>query len=232
MKDRLKSLGDSVRGALDTAWDQLPEFNLTTDVEIPVYVIHHGPDAEDYEILCDFVGFMTANQKGFLARPVLRVWAGRQDFQKYLFARRLREDFTAQFEVLRLALRAERESSGWGFPTVGEVFLFGAQLTGQIVAALLLWIATETGRAAIGQITQILRNSTLGKLVRGKSTEEQLEDLIDEKKAVIDEGLARLEITLHRDLYLHAWRGQSPGPMTGMDRDAWPLPGFVSERLD
>lgn len=231
MKDRLKSLGDSVRGAIDTAWDQLPEFNLTSEVEIPVYVIHYGSDAEDYEILCDFDGFMAANQKGFLARPYLRVWAGRQDFQRYLFARRLREGFTAQFEALRTSLRQEREKNGWGIPSIGDVFLFGAMLTGQLVASLLLWIATETGRAALGKISDVLRNSAIGNLVRGRSAEEELEDLIEEKKSVIDESLARLEITLHRDLYAHAWRGQPPGPMTGMDRNAWPLPAFVNDHL-
>ncbi|MEM1299038.1 MAG: hypothetical protein AAGH68_07125 [Pseudomonadota bacterium] len=220
-----------MRGALDTAWDQLPEFTLTSDVEIPIYLIHHGPGAEDYEILCDFEAFMKANQKSFLARPVLRVWAGRKDFERYLFARHLRVAFSDQFETLRNVHRQEMERSSWSLPSVGDVLLWGLTLTSSAVGGLLLWIATETGRSALSRIGGIIRSSMVGRALRGKSAEEQLEDLIEEKKQVVDEGLARLEVTLHRDLYDYAWRGQPPGPMTGMDRGAWPLPDFVRERM-
>lgn len=231
MKDRLTSLGNSVRDALGAAWDQLPEFTLASDVEIPAYLIHHGPDPEDYEILCDFEAFMRANQKSFLARPVLSIWAGRRDFERHLFARHMRLAFSDQFERLREVHRLERERSSWALPSVGDVLLWGLSLTGGVLAGLLLWIATETGRTALSRIGSIIRSSAVGKILRSKSAEEQLEELIEEKKSVIDDALARIEITLHRDLYAHAWRGQRPGPMTGMDRDAWPLPDFVQERL-
>ncbi len=231
MKDRLSNLSKTVSGIVDTAWDQLPEFTLASDVEIPVYLIHHGPGAEDYEILCDFEAFMTANQQSFLARPVLRVWAGRADFERYLFARQLREAFSSQFEQLRALRRREQDRRSWSLPSVGDVLLWGLSLTGSVIGGLLLWIATETGRAALSRIAGIVRGSIVGKALRGRSAEQQLEDLIEEKKSAIDEGLARLEISLHRELYVRAWRDQRPGPMTGMDRDAWPLPDFVRERM-
>ena len=161
----------------------------------------------------------------------VKIWAGRQDFEKYIFARRLREDFSQQFEVLRMALRAEREESSLSSWDLFDLFMFGAELTGKVVAALLLWIATETGRSAIKRISHILSSSFVGSVFQGKNAEEQLEEVIAEKKQVIDEGLARMTIVLHRELYAYAWRNQEMGPMTGMDRQAWPLPDFVREKL-
>ncbi|MEM7060472.1 MAG: hypothetical protein AAF557_23075 [Pseudomonadota bacterium] len=216
----------------NSAWDSLPEFTLTSDVEVPVYVIHHEPEAEDYEILCDFEGFMTANQKSFLARPVLRVWAGRQDFERHIFARRLREDFTAQFEILRMALRAERDEKNWKLPGIGDVLLWGLSLGSEVVGSIILWLAMEPGQKAIGRITSIFRRSAFDRSVQDGSAEQQLETLIKEKKGVIDEALARIEIALHRALYAYAWRGQRPGPMTGIDREAWPLPSFVTDQME
>ena len=231
MKDRLTSLGRSLSDLADAAWEQVPEVSLTSEVEIPIYLIHQGPGAEDYEILCDFAAFMAANQKSFLARPVLKVWAGRQDFERHLFARELRQAFSDQFEKLRAAERAERERTSWSLPSVGDGVLWGLSLTGNIVGGILLWIATETGRTALGRIREVVGGSIVGKALNGESAEDRLEELIDEKKEVVDAALSRLDITLHRDLWARAWRGQAPGPMTGMDRDAWPLPDFVQERM-
>ncbi|MEM0987891.1 MAG: hypothetical protein AAGK00_03370 [Pseudomonadota bacterium] len=231
MKDRLTSLGSSIRGVLDSAWYQVPEFTLTSDVEIPIYLIHHGQGPEDYEIICDFADFMKANQKGFLSRPNLKVWAGRADFERSPFVRRLRHDFSQQFHGLRLALRAEREHKGWGLPSLGDILLWGLNASSEVIGAVLLWMATAWGRDLIKRISRIFQRSDFNRAVKSATAEQELEALIDEKKEVIDEGLARLEITLHRDLWSYAWRGQRPGPITGMDRQAWPLPDFVRERL-
>ncbi len=236
MKDRLTSLGRSISGMADAAWDQVPDLTLASDVEVPIYLIHHGRSAEDYEIFCDFERFMTETQNGVFARPVLRVWAGRQDFERHVFARRLREDFSSQFQAARDRLRAKKEAaqSGWlpSLPSLGEVFFWGIAATGSLLGSIVLYIATATGRAALDEVSRILKSSLIGRTLAGRTAEEQLEDLIAEKQTVIDAALARTEITLHRDLHAQAWRGQAPGPMTGMDRDAWPLPDFIRGRLD
>ncbi|MEM7742768.1 MAG: hypothetical protein AAF409_03570 [Pseudomonadota bacterium] len=231
MRKTLDRFRKSLEGAVEAAWDQLPEFTLSSDVEVPIFVIHHGPTAEDYEIVCDFQQFMTVNQSGFLSRPSLRIWAGRDDFARHTFARHLREAFSAQFEALRDEHRAERERRRWALPGVGDVILWGLSLTGGVLGSLLLLVATETGRTALDRIGAIVRGTGIGRLTRSSSPEQELEALIEEKKGVIDAGLARLDVALHRELYTYAWRDQRPGPMTGMKRDAWPLPDFVRDRM-
>ena len=229
----LPNLGNLAAHLANTARDAIPDFTLTSEVPIPIYFVHHGPDPEDYTLLCDFEQFMRENQSGFLARPVLSIWAGRADFERQAFARTLRHAFAAQFDAVRAAMRAEMESqrTSWTLPSVGDIVLWGFAATGSLIGQLVLYIATETGRSALRQIGRIVRTSTLGRAVQGKSAEAELEALIEAKKTTIDAALARIAIRLHPDLYAHAWRGQRPGPMTGIDRDAWPLPDFVQDRL-
>lgn len=229
----LPKLGKLATMLANTARDSLPDFTLTSEAPIPIYVVHHGPNAEDYTLLCDFEQFMRENQSGFLARPVLTIWAGRSDFERQAFARNLRHAFSTQFDAVRATMRAEMESqrTSWTLPSVGDIVLWGLSTTGSLIGSLVLYIATGTGRSALRDIGRIVRTSALGRAVQGKSAEAELEDLIETKKTTIDAALARIDIRLHPDLYAHAWRGQGPGPMTGMDRDAWPLPDFVADRM-
>ena len=231
MRNLLSSVGDTLKGALNTAWDQIPDVSLISDIEVPVYVLHHGPGAEDYELLCDFETFMKESQSGLLKRPALRIWAGRSDFERHLFACHLREAFSNQFDMVRNAHRAEAEArrKSWlQFPSLSELILMGLTGAAGLAGSLLLYLATSMGGKALEDIFARLK-SAVG---ASSDPEQELEKLIAEKKSTIDEGLARIEISLHRDLYAYAWRGQRPGPMTGIDRDAWPLPGFVRERMD
>jgi len=39
-------------------------------------------------------------------------------------------------------------------------------------------------------------------------------------------------VTIHPELYEHAWRDGYRGRISGLDRDAWPLPAFVRTHLD
>lgn len=234
MRRRISEIGKVFGDAVDTARNQLPELSFVSDIDVPVFVIHHGPAAEDYELICDFEQFMKASQSGLLNRPVLKLWSGRSDFERYLFARNLREAFSDQFEAVRQQHQAEREAekTQWSLPSMGDVLFWGFNLASGLVGSLLLYLATETGRTALERISKILRSSIVGRTLGSTSPEAELEELIEEKKAVIDAALSRIEIVLHRDLYVHAWRGQPPGPMTGMDREAWPLPAFVRERME
>lgn len=234
MRNRISEIGKALGDAVETARNQLPEVSLVSDVEVPIYILHHGTGSEDYELICDFEKFMSASQSGFLHRPVLKLWAGRSDFERYIFARHLREAFSQQFEAVRRIQQEERdaERKQWSLPTAGDVLLWGLNLAGGLVGSLLLYLATETGRTAIERISKIVKNSVVGRALGSGSAEAELEQLIEEKKAVIDAALSRIEIVLHRELYAYAWRGQSPGPMTGMNRQAWPLPDFVRERME
>ncbi|MEM7190398.1 MAG: hypothetical protein AAF439_12365 [Pseudomonadota bacterium] len=232
-RDPLTSIGETLMGTLDAARERLPDFSLMEDVEVPVYVIHTGPSPEDYELLCDFEKFMTESQSGLLKRPVLRIWAGRSDFERYMFARHLREAFSAQFDRARVALRAAQESDrGWSFPSVGQLMFWMVTEAGALAGTLLLYLAIAVGGTAVGDFLRRMTAIFKSRKDDPEAAQNDLEALIEEKKSVIDAALSRIEISLHRDLYLHAWRGQRPGPVTGMDREAWPLPDFVRERMN
>ncbi|MEL6477028.1 MAG: hypothetical protein AAFR17_06850 [Pseudomonadota bacterium] len=232
-----QKLAREVTGGVAQQLPRLPDIEITRPVEIPVYLLHHGSDPETYEILCDFQAFMAASQTGAFRRPVLRIWAGRQDFARAAFARQLRVAFSAQFEAVRAAHRAEQvrgEGRGWlSIPRLSfwDLLGGGVALGGSLIGGVLLYLAASATRATVQEVMSLLRDGLLGRMVRGAPPEERLEDLIAEKKSVIDAALADSVITLHPDLWRHAWRGRPPGPMTGMDRAAWPLPDFVQERL-
>lgn len=227
-----------VTGPLDRAWSALPSVSLIKSAEIPVYVVHQSRDPEDYVFFFDFQRFMAESQKGWFVRPVLKIWAGRSDFERMAFARALREAFTAQFSRMQDALldeieEEERQKRGWGW--LNFEFLpgleWGLALGTGWVQILLLFLAVTTGAAALAEL-----KSRIGAIFRRKlSPEERLKALheeIEAKRRVVDEALARTEISLHRDLYLQAWQGGPAGPMRGIDLDAWPLPERVKAHLE
>ncbi|MEO0930718.1 MAG: hypothetical protein AAFY14_08710, partial [Pseudomonadota bacterium] len=53
---------------------------------------------------------------------------------------------------------------------------------------------------------------------------------IAETQDKVDQALAQMEVTLHRELYDHA-RKHGPVSQRDMDYDAWPLPAFVRDHL-
>ena len=235
MKDKLSSLTSRISGLTDsakTAMPELPTFSFKSEVEIPVYVLHHTDDAEDYQILCDFERFVSENQSGFFSRPVLKVWAGRSDFNSYHFARNLRQAFSEQFEAVRresLATQPQKKGlipqlSIWdiGFGIVGPF--------GSLLGTVVLYLAVKAGNSAIDEIRALLRDNVVGRIFSRKSDTARLEEQIDQKKEVIDAALADKKIVLHRELYLYAHRHGAAGSMAGIDLDAWPLPEFVTQR--
>lgn len=213
---------DRVRGTL-------PEFEWPTlgrQVDIPVYVIHNSADAEDYFFIFDFEEFVERSREGIFVRPALKVLAGRSDFSRTLFARQFREAFAREFDAARQALQAEKKK-GQGIGWLGWDLGFDAvsSLVASFVANVVLLLALTTGRAVLNLLP-------IPGWARGKSKDVKLEDQIDATQQKVDEALERIDVTLHRDLYNHAWRGQAPGPLTGMDYDAWPLPGHVASHLE
>ncbi len=215
-----EKLADRARAALPRL--TLPEIGRA--VEIPIYLIHNSPDPEDYFFIFDFEQFVERSRAGLFARPKLKVWAGRDDFDRRTFAREFRKGFAREFDIAR-AMLAEEESKGRGWLgwLPGPSDLVG--LASTLATNVVLLVALSAGKMIFGEWRRP------GWLQR-RSEAEALEAAIAETQGKVDAALARVEIVLHMDLYRHAWRGQPGGRLTGMDYDAWPLPHFVAQHLE
>lgn len=236
MKDKLTSIKSRLGGLTDGARAALPEMpslSFKSDVEIPIYVLHHGADPEDYEILCDFERFVSENQAGFLSRPILKVWAGRSDFNSHYFARNLREAFSAQFEAVRQESLASKPKRKGFIPqlTIWDIGLGIVGPFGSLLGTIVLYLAVKAGNSAIEEIRALLKDNVVGRIFKSRTDGARLEAQIEAKQKVIDAALAQKRVTLHRDLYLYAHREGPAGSMSGIDLDAWPLPGFVRARM-
>jgi len=197
---------------------------LGRTVEIPVYVIHNSPDAEDYFFIFDFEQFVEGSRDGMFVRPKLKIWAGRNDFDRAAFGRQFRTSFAAEFDAARHALaQGSSDKKGW-FSWTGlaeAVMTSGATF----VANVVLLVATSAGRMVWDALP-------VPNFLRGKSDATKLEDNISATQSKVDAALAAMEIVLHRELWVHAYKGTTPGRMTGMVYDAWPLPEFVATHLE
>ncbi|MEM6678668.1 MAG: hypothetical protein AAF675_12435 [Pseudomonadota bacterium] len=234
----------AVGGTMSRAHDALPErpalpdLGLWKKAPIPVYLLHRSGDPEDYFFVLDFEAFMAESRRGTFVRPVLEVWAGRDDFRRDHFARALREAFTREFAGLQQALideidaeRRPRRSGLHGLLSL-DLGLGAGMVAGLgLMQTLVLWLAVSAGSALIGELRGLLRRLT----DRVKSPEERLtalQETIREKQAVIDEALAAMRIRLHPELWEHAFRGRVGGPLRHVEQDAWPLPPYVRAHME
>jgi len=210
--------------------DQLPTMQLPTlgkTVDIPVYVIHNSSDSEDYFFIFDFEQFVERSRAGMFVRPRLQIWAGRQDFARRKFARQFRESFSNEFEAARVALKGDSSDDvGWFGQVVGLGLGLAANTVPGLVALIVLSVATAAGSA----IWSVLPNRP--RMRKVKSDDEKLEESITETQVNVDKALGAMAVTLHPELYKHAYLGSKPGPKLGMDENAWPLPEFVSRHLN
>ena len=198
---------------------------LGREVELPVYVIHNSADAEDYFFIFDFEAFVEQSRQGRWVRPALRLWAGRSDFDRRFFAREFRKSFAREFDLARAEL-ADRTSqnSGWFGGLPGFFRDVAAGSIPGVLANIVLLVALSAGSKVMAQILPLA-------WTREKSDQERLEEGIAETRDRVDAALRDVSITLHIDLYRHAWRGHAPGPLTGIDYDAWPLPAYVQQHI-
>ncbi|MEM7752911.1 MAG: hypothetical protein AAF230_05810, partial [Pseudomonadota bacterium] len=67
--------------------------------------------------------------------------------------------------------------------------------------------------------------------LRGKTDEAKLQNEIEATKRKVETALERIDVTLHPELYDHAYRDGPLGKISGLDRDAWPLPAHVRAHL-
>ncbi|MEL7151748.1 MAG: hypothetical protein AAGK71_13500 [Pseudomonadota bacterium] len=196
---------------------------LTKDAEIAVYLVHNSRDAEDYFFLFDFEEFADRSNQGLFVRPVLRIFAGRDDFSRSTFAQEFRAVFAREFDAMRVALADKKGKRGWlnwDFGVNSAVDLLGG-----LVANLVLATALSIGKGVFG-------NVQLPKLLKGKTDEAKLQDEIDATKRKVETALERIEVTLHPELYDHAYRDGPLGKISGLDREAWPLPAHVRAHLN
>ncbi len=200
---------------------QLP--SLTTEAEIAVYMVHNSLDPEDYFFLFDFEAFVEQSGRGVFVQPKLTMSAGRDDFSRTVFARQLRQVFAQEFDAMRARL-ADGKSKGRGWLDWNFVGNSAAEMLGGFVANLVLAAATSAGRS-------ILSALPLPKLWSAKTDEARLEDEIAKTKSQVEDALANMSITLHPELYEHAYPEGTHGKRADLDRDAWPLPAYVRTHL-
>ena len=213
----LKGLRDAVSTRMsDISLPSLP--TLGSEVALAVYVIHNAPDPENYFFIFDFEEFVEVSKSGVFVRPKLKVWAGRADFAKRRFAREFRKSFAHEFDIARAQL-AHREATKTGW----FGFLRNRSL-GQFAANVVLLAGVGAGKLVL---SSILPKGWWA----GKSDERALEESIADVQGKVDNALESLEIVLHPELYSHAFKGQPPGRLSGMDYDAWPLPDYVRAHL-
>lgn len=201
----------------------LPMPRLMREVEIAVYLIHNSRDPEDYFFLFDFEEFVARSESGIFVRPALRIFAGRDDFSRTVFARQFRDVFATEFDRMRSELTSAKGKRGWlDWKFVGSS---AVDMIGGLVANLVLATALSIGRRAFSGFS-------LPKMLSGRAPEAKLADKIDETKSRVEAALARIDVTIHPELYAHAYRDGYKGRISGMDRDAWPLPSYVRTHLD
>lgn len=214
LKDRLSAAVPSV------GWP-----SLGRTVEIPVYVVHNTPDAEGYFFIFDFEQFVELSRGGVFVRPKLKVWAGRDDFDRATFARQFRTSFAKEFDAARFALAEDQPAKGSGWFGWGMASdLFGFNLA-SFAANVVLLVGVSAGKMVWNALP-------LPSLWTKKSDAAKLEQSIQDTQTKVDAALSGMAVTIHRELWTHAYKGTSPGRMTGMDKDAWPLPEFVRTHLD
>ncbi|MEM6939841.1 MAG: hypothetical protein AAF943_15025 [Pseudomonadota bacterium] len=218
LKSALSGVGNVIPA---WSWPSLP--TLGRKVTIPVYLIHNSDADEDYFFIFDFEEFVERSRQGVFVRPVLKVWAGRDDFDRKAFARQFRESFTKEFDHARAALSAQEATGGW-FSWLNSWQVSVETRVAAFVANIVLLVALSAGRLVLSQILPT-------RLWQGKSDAEKLEESIEETKRQVDAALAGLNVVLHEDLTRHAFYGRLPEAYVNAGFDAWPLPDFVEAHV-
>lgn len=214
---------DPLRHSLGALWEHLPERpSLMPTAKLPVYLIHHGPDAEDYAFVFDFEDFVARSRDGVFVRPALHLHAGRDDFDRTCFAGYFRDCFAREFEAMRAALATKGDAPGWFSRTQGAVGKLG--LAAGSLGLVVLWLALCTGRLLMPRIPR-------PRLMRGRSEAARLENDIADLRGSVDNALGRITIELHPEFQVHAIAKGGPGDPDALDHSVWPLPYSIRAHL-
>jgi hypothetical protein len=210
--DRMKSILPNV------GWPKIGRV-----VDVPVYLIHNSIDVEDYYFIFDFEEFVETSRSGSFVRPRIKVWAGRKDFSRSQFAQHFRKSFAREFEVARDALNAQNvKKRGW-FGWLDGLDILSTNLT-NFAANIVLLVALNAGKLALSALP-------FPKMLKSTGDKQKLEGEIEKTKGQVDAALEVMTISIHVDLFRHAFRDGGAKGRMDVDRDAWPLPDFVSREL-
>ena len=199
----------------------LPQLGRAVDV--PVYLVHNSIDAEDYYFIFDFEEFVEASRSGAFVRPRIKIWAGRKDFSRAKFARQFRLSFAKEFEAARDALNAQNQKGGGWFSWLDGLDIFSVNLT-SFAANVVLLVALNAGKLALSALPR-------PGFLKSANEKQKLEAEIEKTKLQVDAALEAMTITIHMDLFRHAYRDGGAKGLMDVDRDAWPLPEFVLREL-
>lgn len=209
---------------LGRVWQSLPGLpKLTSDVQIPVYLIHTDAGADDYFFLFDFETFSEQSKQGYFVRPRLVLWAGRDDFSRARFAALFRETFQAEFERMRDAHGTKSGNWGWFHLNLGKIDAEDEVAPVIAVAQVVLWVALLGPKVLSG-----LLGGSWFRRKRRAETEAKIASLRDQ----VDGVLQNIDVHLHEELYDQARRFHGPVQRSKVARDTWPLPTYVREHLN
>lgn len=142
---------------------------LFTDIKVPAVALPTGPQPDDYVVFIDLTETTKLLRRGYLARPVLRIWAARNDMDRYLLAERVTDAFTAAFQKAKGRKICDFEKLETEARTISErlrdnVSLGCTTLIGILLASnplvdlLFLLLALGTGRDAINDMMSLIAN--------------------------------------------------------------------------
>jgi len=203
-----------------------------TEVDCPVYIINNSADINDYYLVFDFSLVVKTMKKSRLPKPLITVWAGRNDYDQDLLSKNIKNAFVEQFNEAKkeaknndLAEKMENtdsRDSGISFSISALVAMLF--IANPVVDLLLLFFALTAGKeATIAQIN-LLKNEF--KKFTGGDTSGR-ETLNDYQEQNIIDAIKALEIKIQKDLYLHAFSFSNDiGSLTGVDYKHV-LPSFI-----
>ena len=253
----MKALINRVSGAATTAWDNfsvkdylptlpaMPSLKVGREKAFHVHVIHNSGSAEDYFFCFDFDAFFEGSKDtGMFTRPVFHVVAGRDDFDRRIFARQMRESFSEAFqemrdkdaEAKRLAAKAKKSEGFGGFDILDMIALgVGSIVSGAFILPLVYLMLGVLGLSAVMEFVENL----LAKLKAPFAKKEaSLEEEIEGARSRVDSALMDLKIDLNWDLFVNA---MGPGYVEAHPEEAaqvrervaddWPLPADIKAHL-
>lgn len=182
---------------------------------VPTFLLPIGPDLDDFFYSFQFDEVISRLTSGTFVRPVIEVWAGRQDFDRARFAERLTNEFIRQFTTSRAKaehIRAETERKlaeikprkrraavGAGRATAVAVT---ASLLSPIGGPLALAIAVFGASAAIKPTLEYLQLSkeTKGHLRQQKTLLREVNARLNHKDAAFRRAVSKLRVQVHPEL--------------------------------
>ncbi len=223
MKGIKSALSGIQEGLTGISMPKLP--TLGRQVPIPVYMVHNSDHPDDYFFIFDFEEFVEKSRDGMFVRPKIKLFAGRDDFNRGAFARQFRVSFAKQFDAARDTLVAQKKQGGWfGWLSETASEISGSNLQA-FAAHVVLLVSLSAGKMVLSAILP-------ARFFSGRSSAQKLEESIEDTKVKVDLALERLEVVLHWELCAHAFYGDQPEGFREEDYDTWPLPEYVKEHLD